>query len=159
MNLILALTIGIPTLLQGYLVGLLTLALGMTKQPGFTGPVLTTLWRPWVEKRWAYTTTIGAWMGMASWTNERTIFHEVIHLDQYIDLNALGAVLGASLSPWIGWEGFLIVWGSSGAPWLLPGFLTAVVRYKRRGVKWMDAVYMGSLHERAAYAITAQAYK
>ena len=41
----------------------------------------------------------------------------------------------------------------------LPGFLTAVVRYKRRGVKWMDAVYMGSLHERAAYAITAQAYK
>jgi len=158
MNYLLALTIGIPTLLQGYIVGCLAMMLGIAKWPHFDGPVLCTYWRQWVEKRWPYTTTIGAWMGKAIWTDERTIFHENIHLQQYVDLNALGAVLGACLIPWIGWQGFLIVWGTSGAPWILPNFVTAAVRHKRKHVSWMDAVYMGSTHEQAAYAITARTY-
>jgi hypothetical protein len=159
MNLLLALTVGLPSILQGYVIGLLALTLGVAKWPHFDGPILCTYWRPWVEARWRYSTTIGAWMGKAIWANETTIYHEKIHCQQYIDLNVLGAVLGACLIPWIGWQGFLIVWGTSGAPWLLPNFVTAVIRHKRRGVSWLDAAYMLSMHERAAYAITAEQFR
>lgn len=147
----------IPTLVQGYLVGLLSLMVGISKRPRFDGPVLTTEWRDWFGDRWGYSTTIGAWMGKAHWFNEWTQFHEEIHLKQYEDLNVLGAVLGAALIPWIGWQGALIVWGTSGAPWILPNFLTALIRNKRKGVSWLGAVYYGSEHERSAYAQTKRA--
>ena len=153
------LTVGWPTLIQGYVIGLFSLMFGLTRKPRFDGPVLATDWRPWVEKRYNFTTTIGAWQGRASWFNETTRYHEAVHLRQYIDLNTIGAILGAALIPWIGWQGALILWATSGAPWLLPLFVTAVIRYKRGGVSWMDAAYMGTEHELSAYAQTALRFR
>lgn len=144
-------TIGIPTLLQGYLVALVTLMVGISKRPRFDGPVLATDWRPWVEKRWPYTTTIGAWMGRPVWYNEPTAFHEAVHLRQYIDLNGLGIALGACLIPWLGWQGMLILWGTSGAPWLLPNYLTAWIRWGQP--------YMGAEHELSAHAQTEKRFR
>jgi hypothetical protein len=150
MNPWLTFTVGLPTLAQGYVVGLLTLMLGITRAPHFDGPVLATSWRPWFEKRWGYTTTIGAWMGRASWYSTKTDFHERVHLRQYIDLNFLGLVLGACLVPWIGWQGMLILWGTSGAPWLLPNFITGWIRF--------GDPYMGAEHELSAYAQTERVF-
>ena len=153
MNPALYLTVGLPTLIQGYVVGCFALLFRVIKKPGFDGPVLYGEWAPWIAKRWSYTTTIGAFQGRASWFDERTRVHEAIHLEQYMNLNMLGAVLAACLVPALGWWSFL-VWGTSGAPWILPNFLTAIINYKRPGVSWLQAAYYQSSHERHAYAET-----
>jgi hypothetical protein len=158
-NLFLALTFGIPTLIQGYVLGLLSLTIGFTRRPYFDGPVLVTESRPWVERWWHFTTTIAAWMIIPTWFNERTRFHENHHLRQYIDLNVLAFVLAACLLPWLGWKGSLILWGTSGALWLVPNFITAGIRYWRPGVSFMDAVYRQSSHEDHAYDSTDVEYR
>jgi len=150
----LAFTVGLPTLVQGYVLGLLTLTFGFTRYPRFDGPLLVTDWRPWWGLRWHYCTTIGAWQGRPVWFNKWTDWHEDIHLMQFVDENAKGLVLGACLTPWLGWKGLLIIWGTSGAAWLLPNYITAAVRYWRPGVSFMDAVYKGSGHEDHAYDST-----
>lgn len=152
-NIGLALTFGIPSLLQGYVIGLLTMMFGFTHKPRFDGPVLVTDWRPWFSERWAYCTTIAAWQGRPPWFNEWTRYHENIHLKQFIDMNVLGAFLAAALAYPLGWWAFA-VWGSSGALWYAPGYLAAIVRYKRPGVSWLDAAYYASVLEEHAYSAT-----
>lgn len=143
------LIIALPSIVQGYLIGLLVLIFGIGKKPHFDGPILCVYWRDWVEKRWHYTTTIGSFMGRASWFNEWTRYHELVHVRQYTDLHLLSLALGACLIPWIGWQGMLILWATSGAPWLLPNFITGWIRFGNP--------YRGSEHERSAYAQTYQA--
>jgi hypothetical protein len=76
--------------------------------------------------------------------------HERVHIRQYEDLCLLGALISIVLvvppSYGLSWIEGLILWGSSGALWLLPNFLTGWIRFG-------DA-YRGSEHEKSAYAQT-----
>jgi len=136
----------LPTLLQGWLVGLLSLTLGFSQYPSVKRGVLMTFWRPWFAKRWRYSTTLGAWMGMHPDHGGTTEFHEAIHIQQYEDLNCLGAMLGGIVAIF-NWRLGLILWAFSGMMWLLPNFITGWIRYGN--------AYYGSSHERFAYAATA----
>ena len=133
----------LPTLIQGYVLGLLSLALGFTMKPKFTKGILQTTWRPWFAKRWRYSTTLGAFMGLHPDRGPWTEYHEFIHVRQYEDLNLLGVVLGGLCCFW-DWRLGLGLWASSGMLWLLPNFISGWVRFGQP--------YMGSEHERSAYA-------
>jgi len=135
----------LPTLLQGYLIGLLAFMFGLVKNPRFERGVLKWDWRPWFERRWNYSTTIGACMGLHSRRGEYTEYHEFIHIRQYEDMNLLAAVLGG-LCCIVSWKLGLILWASSGALWLLPNFISGWIRN--------GDPYMGSEHELSAYAQT-----
>ena len=147
----------LPTLLQGWLVGLLSLTLGFSQHPSVRRGVLITFWRPWFAKRWRYSTTLGAWMGMHPNHGQRTEFHEGIHIQQYESLNCLsamlsgiiigvGAIYGGEVFTFA-WKLGLILWAFSGMLWLLPNFLIGLIRYGNG--------YYGSDHERMAYCCTA----
>lgn len=107
-----------------------------------------------------YTTTIGHGIVFSPFAGEVTYYHELVHIRQYEDLCLLGGLIGLIL--WLAtdvtWIEGLAIWASSGAAWLLPNFLTAGIRYLRRGTSFMDAVYRGSTHEQAAYAIQYKKY-
>ena len=126
------LSVGIPTLIQGYLLGGLLMMFRIADHPHFDGPVLCLWFRPKVASKWNYTTTIAACLVKAPWYNEMTRHHELYsHFRDYIVYNALGAVQAAVLAPFIDWWAFAW-WGSSGALWTLPGFVTSVIENKRR---------------------------
>lgn len=152
------LSVGIPTLIQGYLLGGLLMMFRIADHPHFDGPVLCLWFRPKVASKWNYTTTIAACLVKAPWYNEMTRHHELYsHFRDYIVYNALGAVQAAVLAPFIDWWAFAW-WGSSGALWTLPGFVTSVIENKRKGVSWKAAIYMRTTHEQKAYAITKTAF-
>ena len=162
----------LPTLLQGWLVGLLSLTLGFSQYPSVKRGVLMTFWRPWLAKRWRYSTTLGAWMGMHPDHGGTTEFHEAIHIQQYETANVLAAGVCGIVAFWE-WRLALILYAFSGMLWLLPNFLVGWVRYhgttpdspallaKRFGRlrnwwnKQQTPAYYGSDHERFAYAATA----
>lgn len=137
----------LPTLIQGWLLGLLSLGLGLTYRVRIVDGVFQTLWRPWVADRWRYSTTIGACMWMHPDHGANTEWHEFVHIFQYEDMNLLGAVIGG-LCCIVDWRLGLILWASSGALWLLPNFISGWIRF--------GDPYRGSEHERSAYAQTAQ---
>jgi len=136
----------LPTLLQGWLVGLLSLTLGFSQYPSVKRGVLMTFWRPWFANRWRYSTTLGAWMGMHPDHGGTTEYHEMIHIQQYEDMNCLGALIGGIVCIF-NWRLGLILWAFSGMMWLLPNFITGWIRYGNG--------YYGSSHERFAYCCTA----
>jgi hypothetical protein len=145
----------LPSVLLGYVWITALLVLGMAQNPRYIRGVPAVTWRPWVAKRWRFSTTIGHGYAMSPRASQRTYYHEHLHVLQYEDLCLLGAALSASLLPWLGWQGSLILWATSGAPWLLPGsFLGSILRFKRRGISWMEAAYRLTEHERSAYAQT-----
>ena len=114
-----------------------------------------------------YSTTIGHCMTMHPFHGTRTIFHERIHVRQYESLALLSAFVAAALFglSLLSWQHALIVWATGGAPWLVPNFVAAGLRYWRPGVSFMDAVYYshatktGAEHEVSAYAQTALYYQ
>lgn len=136
----------LPTLLQGYLIGLLAFMFGLVKSPRFKRGVLQWSWRPWFDARWRYSTTIGACMGIHSGHGEAVEFHEFIHIKQYEDLNLLAAIIGG-LCCIVSWKLGLILWATSGVLWLVPNFITGWIREGNP--------YMGAQHELSAYAQTA----
>jgi hypothetical protein len=138
----------LPTILQGYLVGLLAFCFGLVQSPGFHRGVLQWEWRPWFEDHWRYSTTIGACMALHSRRGSWTELHEFIHIKQYEDMNLLGAVIGG-LACIVSWRLGLILWCSSGALWLVPNFISGWIRN--------GDPYMGSEHELSAYAQTEKA--
>ena len=140
----------LPSIILGWLFALLTLMLGLSKPLGYRRGVVVLNWRPWVAERWRYSTTIGHCMAIHPDHGERTVWHELVHIKQYEDLCLLGAILGGLLCI-VSWKLGLIVWATSGAPWLLPNFITGWIRD--------GDPYMGSEHEKSAYAQTAEAYK
>lgn len=135
----------LPSLVLGYFLGLLSLALGISKSPRFERGVYQTTWRPKFAARWRYSTTLGFWMGIHPNHGRRVVEHEFVHIRQYEDLNVLGAVIGGIVAIF-NWKLGLILWCSSGPLWLLGNFLTGWLR-------WGDAYY-GAEHERSAYAQT-----
>jgi hypothetical protein len=147
----------LPSIVLGHLFVLLLLITGIGRRPHYRQGVICVWWRPWVEKHWPYSTTVGHGMGKASWFTERTWFHERIHVWQYEDLCLLGLAAGLALMPWISWRGSLIVWATSGAPWLLPSYLTGLIRFAGRASAF-DALYRYSGHERHAYSETESFY-
>jgi hypothetical protein len=117
----------------------------MAQDPRYIRGVPTVTWRPWVAKRWRFSTTVGHGFAFHPKAGGLTEYHEFVHIDTYEDLCILGAVLGGLLCI-VSWKAGLILWCSSGAPWLLPNFITGWIRFG-------DAYY-GSSHERFAYAAT-----
>ena len=140
----------LPTLIFGHVIGLLALMLGMAKKPHYTHGVLTLTWRDWVSERWHYSTTLGSCMLMSPYAGEKTLYHELIHVRQYEDLNLLAAIIGG-LCCIFSWKFGLILWATSGALWLVPNFISGWIRH--------GDPYMGSEHERSAYAQTDVAYR
>jgi hypothetical protein len=135
----------LPTILQGYLKGLLAFSFGLVKNPRFHRGVLQWNWRPWFDARWRYSTTIGACMALHSTASVKTEWHEFVHIRQYEDLNLLAAIIGG-LACIVSWKLGLILWATSGALWLVPNFISGWIRE--------GDPYMGSEHERSAYAQT-----
>ncbi len=111
---------------------------------------LSAQWRPWAEKIWRYSTTIGFGkiFQRRHRDDPRLAAHEETHSQQVEDLMMLSAILGiaigiATMDPWLGLAVYL-----SGGLWQLPNFVTAAARYG-----WRHA-YRYSRHERESYATT-----
>lgn len=149
-DLMLWLTFGIPTLAQGWFLGCWALIFRRAERPRFHGPILVTQKR---NREAQYTTTLGGWINLGPWATSETVWHENVHIEQYLELNVLGALLAAALIPALGWWSFA-VWGSSGFLWLGPNYLVAFLRYKERDISWTQACYYWTSHEQDAYART-----
>ncbi len=141
-------TFGIPTLLQGYIIGAGSMMVRRTQGPFFRGPVLFAAKRGKAD----YSTTLGAFVALSPGASPATFHHETIHVRQYLGLNVLGGLLAAALAYPLGWWAFAI-WGSSGFAWLAPDYLIATLRFKRRGVSW-KTIYYKTEFEQDAYART-----
>ena len=148
---ILWLTFGLPTIAQGWFIGAFALMFRRVEHPRFVGPFLVTDKR---KGRQRYTTTLAAFIMRSIYADVETMWHEInVHGEQYLELNVLGGLLAAVLSPALGWWSFLL-WGTSGFLWLGPNYLVAFIRYKSRGISWTDACYYWTSHEQDAYART-----
>jgi len=150
-DLILWLTFGWPTILQGWFLGCWALIFRRARDPYFFGPFLVTTKN---KGRQEYTTTLAAWVNKSIYADAETMHHEInIHGEQYLELNVLGGLLSLALAYPLGWWAFLI-WGTSGFMWLGPNYLVAFIRYKDRHTTWTDACYFWTSHEQDAYART-----
>lgn len=129
------------------------------------GLVLTATWKPWAQRRWKYSTTLGTGIvyqpGARAerdepWTPIQD--HEHVHVRQVEDMMTLSLLVGISVLLAVGlgtgsWT-FAAVLGAaiwwSGGLWQAPNFLTAGLRNG-----WnLSGVYRGSEHELSAYAQT-----
>lgn len=157
-----------PYALLTWLVGLLSLVVGIAHKPERRGSILVLEFREWFargrdgEGWWRFSTTIGRtiWFqpgrrSEAGWLDERIEKHEVEHVYQVEDLMLLSFVVGLAVA--IGWwahgeaaAGFWWWFGiwTSGGLWQLPNFVTAGFRYG-----WANA-YRDSSHERQAYGVS-----
>jgi hypothetical protein len=147
---ILWLTFGWPTLLQGWFIGCWALIFRRARDPYFLGPVLMTTKNKGKQQ---YTTTLGGWINKSIHASPETIWHEAVHLHQYLELNVLAGLLSLALIYPLGWWTFLI-WGTSGFLWLGPNYLVALILYKDKHTSWTDACYYWTSHEQDAYART-----
>jgi hypothetical protein len=130
-----------------------------------SGWVLTATWKPWAQRRWKYSTTLGtgivyqpeARAGKGDdWTPIQE--HEHVHVRQVEDMMLLSLLVGISVLLAVGlgtgsWA-FAAVLGAalwwSGGLWQAPNFLTAGLRNG-----WdLPGVYRGSEHELSAYSQT-----
>ena len=151
-------TVALPSVLLGHVFVGLTLLFWLSRKPRYAEGIPTAQWRPWVLRYWRdergpYATTIGHGMILPLAIGPQLLRHELFHLEQFEDLCALGWILGliaGLFDPALG----LCLWLSSGAPWLLPNFVTAAVRHKRKDVSWKQAAYRMSTHELGASALT-----
>lgn len=150
--------IALPSILLGHIYVALILALGMARSPRYESYVITAVWRPWVDKRWRYSTTIGHGIGYRplrrpprGWLDNKDFAtsiaaHEHVHTRQYEDLCCLGLLISCALLPFCRWELCVILYSSSGALWLVGNYGTALLRGKH--------AYRGTQHELSAYAQT-----
>jgi len=151
-DLILWCTFGLPTIFQGWLLGSGALMVRRATKPRFIGPILVTT-KP--DPDATYTTTLAGWMNLGPWASAQTIWHENVHLEQYLEFNVLAGIQAACIiGPFWSWWWALGWWASSGIIWLGPNYLVALIRYKARDVSWTDACYYWTSHEQDAYART-----
>jgi hypothetical protein len=151
-DLILWLTFGIPTIIQGWFLGAGALMVRVAEKPYFLGPILVTYKR---NERASYTTTLAGWINRGPHAGATTMYHEQIHLEQYLEFNVLAAIQAACfIGPFWSWWWALGWWGTSGFLWFGPNYIVALIRYKSREVGWMDACYFWTSHEQDAYART-----
>lgn len=108
-------------------------------------------WRPWVARRWRYSTTLGLsviyhpeHLAVPARAEELRR-HESVHVRQHQDHGLLGALLALCVAAW-GWEASLAVWLLS-PTYSAPCWLGA---WLRGGHPYRDAE-----HERCAYGQVA----
>lgn len=132
----------LPALVAGTTFVALALALGCAHRPRWHQDTLWASWRPWLSKRWFYSTTVGRGICMHPSMGDSIAAHEMVHVRQSEDNALLALVLGA-----LCWDArvALVLWASSPA-WLLIGYAAALLRYGPAGA------YREAEHERAAYA-------
>lgn len=139
-----------PSLVFGLLALALFGLLGMVSclRVGQSGAwAIDATWRPWVAKRWRYSTTLGLSViyhpdHLADAGRMVELHrHESVHVRQHEDHGLLGALLALLAAPW-GWEAALAVWLASPA-YSAPCWLGA---WLRGGDPYRDAE-----HERSAY--------
>jgi hypothetical protein len=136
----------LPSVITGHLFGLACLMFGFAHKPRYEQAVLTLTWRPWFAAKWRYSNGITHCIVMHPRHGTGTLFHELTHVEQFEDLQVVGAIVGG-LSCIVSWKLGLIIWAFSGAWWVLPGFIVGWIRYGNP--------YMGAWHERYAYSITS----
>jgi len=136
----------LPVLLQGWLLGLLSLTFGIAKSPRVKRGVMQLTWRDWIANRWRYSTTLGACMWIHPQHGGTTEFHEFLHVQQYED-EAMKAAWVLGIVAFWEWKLALILYAFSGPLWLITNFIGGLARYGN--------AYYGSSHERAAYCQTA----
>lgn len=104
------------------------------------------VWRPWFEKHWLYSTTMGHGTIWQAQVDRRIQQHEPVHTRQIEDLLLLSFLCGLAYGVHSGNFGWFLGTWFSGIAWQLPNFLTA---WLRGGHPYRDAE-----HERSAYAQT-----
>lgn len=107
-------------------------------------------WRPWVARRWRYSTTLGLSViyHPEHLGHQEVERHEAVHVRQHQDHAFLGAILGLAVV-WWSWEAALLLWCAS--PFFsAPCWLTA---WLRGGDPYRDAE-----HERSAYGQVASGW-
>lgn len=149
--------VSLPHVLLGYLFVGLTLALGLSERFAYEpGWVPTVQWRPWVDRRYRYSTTIGRGISYKpahrddpEFVNTQLERHERKHIWQGEDLCFISFLLGALITIVTGdWILGLIIW-SSAVIWLAVNFITAGLRERDFTIEGM---YRNAEHERSAYA-------
>ena len=148
----------LPLVLQGWIVAALAFCFGIWGRARFAQGILVCEWRPWFAARWPFVTTIAYAMGArAGGPLYATWSHEIVHVRQSEDLVLTALIIGGIVAIWQPWLG-LGIYLSGGPLWQLPGFLSALPRYRRLGkslgLKGWETMYYGSEHERSAYAQT-----
>ena len=142
---------------------LLPIALIFGKPVGFKEGVLIIQWYEWWDRRWPFTTCVLYLFGGSPFASENksTWFHETgVHVKQYEEMAIIGDIIALGVYLSTGdWIVALVIWGTAGPLYMLPGFLTAA-RYrsawKALGWKTWRGLYMFSWFERDAYAQEAQ---
>lgn len=140
----------LPSAILSYLIGLLAIVCWVAYRPRIDdGAVLTLEWRPWVAKRWRFSTTIfrTIFFHTAARNSLVTRQHELVHVRQAED-DAMTGLLAA------------IVVASTGHPivalvlWTLwPA--TALLHYGAAAARWgSQNAYLDAENERSAYAQT-----
>lgn len=157
----------LPAFIAGYLYVILMTVCGLAHRWRFDSSTwaLKAAWRPWVAKRWRFSTTISQGMifqpavyeyDSTPETDTRIERHEDVHVRQVQDNCVIAFFLGLAV--------YYVTWAAYGDPatrlagavwlsapaWQLTNFLTAWFR----GVR----IYRDSSHEEYAYALTNTIY-
>jgi hypothetical protein len=151
--------ISMPSVILGYLYVGLCLLLGLSEKFAYEpGLVPTVQWRPWVDKRYRFSLTIGRGISYKparrddpTEINTQLERHERKHIWQQEDNCFQSFLLGLPIAIITGdWILGLIIW-SSAVVWLSVNFVTAGIRFHDFSI---DGMYRNAEHERSAYAQT-----
>lgn len=107
--------------------------------------ILEATWRPWVARRWRYSTTLAAGRAMHPWHGRVVEAHEAVHTRQSEDWALAGLVLagvGMAIAPSALW---LLLWPG---PCML---VLQLVSYPMAGLRG-ERFYRDAEMERSAYA-------
>jgi hypothetical protein len=126
----------LQSVLLGHLYVGAALLFRFAEKPAYEpGLVLTAQWRPWMDRKWKYSTTIGRGIiykpdrrdepDKINTTLER---HERKHIWQQEDMCFLATLIGGSVAATGEWIIGLIVWASA-ILWLAVNFITAGLRF------------------------------
>lgn len=146
----------LPWTLLMWLVGLLAMATWIAYKPRFVGfGVLTLTWRPWFEKRWRFSTTLGRtvfYRSSATTTREpydgRIERHELVHVRQLEDSMVRSFIVGGFVAMIVNdWRYWLALWIAGGFLFGI-AYITGAIRYG------LMNGYRDAEIERSAYAQT-----
>ena len=147
----LALTVHLPGLVFGWAWALLFLGWAAQRYRIETVDdeplILCASWRPWVLRRWRFSTTVGRAMVFQPHHrgDRRLRHHEAVHVRQGVDRSTLAALVALSDGFVHGLTWLPFAFWISGFAWQLPNFLTAALRWG------IGSAYRQSEHERSAY--------
>ncbi len=152
-------TTGLPAAVLGYSYVTLAMIFFFAHKPAFEpGWVLTAQWRPWFDKIYLFSLTLGRgiiykpdWRDDPTEVNTQLERHERVHIWQMEDNLFTAAILAIVIYLVLGdWILAVSVW-ASGIAWQAPHFVTAGLRFKDFSIM---GLYYNAEHERSAYAQT-----